>query len=320
MPKPISRQTHHTGDRVELDLRPFILAEDNPENHPFEFMAIMGDNRALQETLGLECTPAGLIHGTLKAKPADGKLESFQVLVVADAHGQASIIMHVDFDVLPAMEQAVEEDTAQNQLEEIEQIGTGLLSIDDVPLSEPEIIVPVSVSNQDKKYQIWQSIHENFSLPTTEQVTDRPITAGDIYYLLGRYATLTLWNADVLVPASQLKLLSLPGASEHFHVFDRGSSIVASPKNLYSSQHTLLHTIRTAQAMMREVFSRGWTVEAAGYDRMLKAAWLEGKRLAEMKGVDLKFLYYNPSQRTEKFYAEHIKPRINQAGGLPYGG
>jgi hypothetical protein len=94
-----------------------------------------------------------------------------------------------------------------------------------------------------------------------------------------------------------MQLIELPGQSPHFNVYDCGSCLIGGPKELYSKERTIEDALRTARAMGKEVFQRGWTVELAGTDRVVRAAWLEIAQLGELTGKKLHIVSYQPSER-----------------------
>jgi len=155
--------------------------------------------------------------------------------------------------------------------------------------------VPGTVDiNEFKNY--WQKFADGLDLPDLEQLLTREITPLDIYYLLGRFATLILWNADDLTPANKGVMIDIPHSSELFKVYDFKSALVASPKDLYDPNRGLGDAIQTAKAMVHEIGRRKWNIELAGYDKMVTAAWVEVQHLKSMaKGHAIKVYNYEPS-------------------------
>lgn len=310
MPNEIPKQHYaENADITPLDLKQFMQPSEAGET--LSFKAVMEDGRTLEEALGLSCSADGIVSGTVLPNIADEG--SQQVLVVASSDRGMPVISQVDIHVHAGAEAKVAADDIVPEKSDNQEnvFANDLLDIDDII---PETHVNATeVSKQDH----WQAISDDIKIPSAQEIAARPVSRADLYYLLGRYATLTLWNADVLEPASQLKLITLEGVSDSFHVFDRGSSLAASPKDLFAYDRSPLHAIKTAQAMMREVLRRGWTVEAAGYDKMLKAAWVEGQRVELVTKKETKFLHYQPTQRTIDYFNVHVKPRANQLGA-PY--
>lgn len=148
--------------------------------------------------------------------------------------------------------------------------------------------------NEFKNY--WQKFTEGLGLPDIEQLLTREITPLDIYYMLGRFATLIIWNADDLTPATKGAVIEIPHASKLFRIYDFNSAIVTSPNDLYDPNRGLKDAIQTAQAMVREIKRRNWNIELAGYDKMVTAAWVEVQHINKAKpGNPIKVYNYEPS-------------------------
>jgi hypothetical protein len=160
------------------------------------------------------------------------------------------------------------------------------------------------------KAQIWEALEHQLPIPETglDALLSLPITKLDVYYLLERWSTLTIWDAFNLDPPSQKIPLTLKGASEHYHVYDRGSSLIMSPKDLFSHERTIQDGIQTAKAMAREVYQRGWTIEMAGLDKWTHATWIELQMLGDRHGKHLDILNYEPS--TEELHAYSTQSQI----------
>lgn len=173
---------------------------------------------------------------------------------------------------------------------------------------KPSIATTATEQSADKiKSQIWEALGQNLPLPELAELYDRPVTVFDVYYLLERWGVLTIWDAFNLDPAGPCKLLQLEGVSQHYNVYDRGSSLVACPKDLYSHERTLIDSLQTAQAMAREVYKRGWTIELAGFEKMTRAAWVELQHLGDKHGKQLEILHFDPSFKEIKLYNTQAK-------------
>lgn len=166
---------------------------------------------------------------------------------------------------------------------------------------KPSLVSDGTYADELKK-QVWSALSQNLPLPDISEMLGREITPLDIYYLLERWAIVVMWDAFNLDPPGEKIELQLKGASEHYHVYDRGSCLIASPKDLYSHERTLLDGVRTAQAMANEVYNRKWTVELAGFDKLTRAAWVEFKRLENKYGRTIDIINYNPSTEDVKVY------------------
>lgn len=167
---------------------------------------------------------------------------------------------------------------------------------------KPSISTGTTDYLEQLKSQVWEALGKNLPLPDMSALQDRPITVQEIYYLLERWGTLTIWDAFNLEPAGVKHLLSLEGASKHYHVYDRGSCLVAAPVDLFSSERTLEDGLQTARAMAREVYQRGWTIQMAGFDKFIRAAWVEVQLLGDKYGKSLDVINFNPSQGEVKIY------------------
>jgi len=154
------------------------------------------------------------------------------------------------------------------------------------------------------KSQVWQAIDHHLAIPDlSSALFEHPITIYEIYYLLERWATLKIWDAFNLEPAGDIKLLQLEGASPHYNVYDRGSCLVASPKDLFSHERTIADGLQTARALAREVYKRNWTVELVGFDKLTRAAWVEIQQLGDKHGRALEVVNYHATFRDVKLYS-----------------
>lgn len=164
----------------------------------------------------------------------------------------------------------------------------------------------------DLKSKVWDALAQNLPLPDIAELLHRPLTAIEIYYLLERFATLTIWDVYNLEAPGEKHLLQLEGASKHYHVYDRGSCIIAGPKDLFSHERSLEDALQTARAMSREVYKRGWAIEYAGFDKMARASWIELQLLVDQHGRQLEILHYTPSPEDLKIY----EARVNALSSL----
>lgn len=157
------------------------------------------------------------------------------------------------------------------------------------------------------KAQIWGALEQHLPIPESSLtgLLALPITKLDVYYLLERWGTLTIWDAYNLDPPSQKIPLTLKGASEHYYVYDRGSSLIMTPVDLFSHERSISDGIRTARAMAGEVYQRGWTVEMAGLDKWTHAVWLACQALGDQHGKHIDIINYQPSP--EELHAYSIQ-------------
>lgn len=145
------------------------------------------------------------------------------------------------------------------------------------------------------KAQVWEALDQKLPIPDLSELYDRPITAVEVYYLLERFGLIKIWDAFNLDSPGEKVLLELEGASKHYNVYDRGSCLVAAPKELFSHERTLEDGLQTARAMAREVYNRGWTVELVGFHKLTRAAWVEIERLGEVYAKPLEVINYHPT-------------------------
>ena len=142
-------------------------------------------------------------------------------------------------------------------------------------------------------------------------------TSVELYYLMQRYATLTLWDAFNPEPPSDPLPLLLKNASPHYHIYDRGSCWVATPRDLFSGERTLWDALQTAKAMVGEVYhKRHWeAVELTGFNQMIRAAWVEIQLLGQKHGKPLTILNYEPTAADRKLYQsqEQAQPSLGKA-------
>ncbi|HSW69001.1 MAG TPA: Ig domain-containing protein [Gammaproteobacteria bacterium] len=159
------------------------------------------------------------------------------------------------------------------------------------------------------KAEVWEALGKNLPLPDMGEILERPITLNEIYYLLQRFATLTIWDVYNLDFPGPLKTLNLEGVSKHYHVYDRGCCIVGAPIDLFSHERTLEDAMQTARAIAREVYKRGWVIEFAGFDKMVRTAWVELQVLGDQFGKPLEILHYTPTPGDVKIYVAEAKSK-----------
>lgn len=163
------------------------------------------------------------------------------------------------------------------------------------------------------KSQIWEALGQNLPIPDLGEMLDRPITTLDVYYLLERWGIITIWDAFNLEPPGEKVELSLGDTSVHYHVYDRGSCLVAAPKDLFSHERTLEDGLQTARALAREVYRRNWTVELSGFDKFTRAAWVEIQHLSDQYGKRLEVINFHPTPDDVKIYISQA-PRGIRSG------
>lgn len=178
---------------------------------------------------------------------------------------------------------------------------------------KPRLTMDESQIFRKLKTEVWEALGKNLPLPEMVDLLNRPITAVEIYYLLQRFATLTIWDVYNLDYPSDKKLITLEGISHHYQVYDRGCCIVGAPKDLFSHERTLEDALQTARAMAREVYKRGWAIEFAGFNKMVRAAWVELQHLGDSQGKSLEIFHYTPSAEDVKVYVNQSKTK----GSMP---
>lgn len=160
------------------------------------------------------------------------------------------------------------------------------------------------------KAQVWEAIDKNISIPDLMEAMNREISITEIYYLLERWGSIKIWDAFNLDSPSEKQLMDLPNISPHYAAYDRGSCLVAIPKDLFSHERTLADGLQTARALAREAFNRNWTLELVGLDKFTRIAWIEIQKLNHIYGKSIEVLNYNPTPHDIKLYNKGIIPGI----------
>lgn len=167
----------------------------------------------------------------------------------------------------------------------------------------------------DLKSKIWEALGSNSPLPEIESLLDRPLTLVEVYYLIQRFATMTIWDVHNLdVPGDNIKIQP-EGVSPHFQIYDRGSCLVGAPIDLFNHERTLEDALQTARAMAREAYKRGWTVELTGFNKMVRASWVEIQILSAKHGKPLEVLHYEPTDADQKLYQAEEQARLKSSKG-----
>lgn len=225
---------------------------------------------------GLICTTDGIINGI----PAANTQGSYKVIIFATNEEAEELTTDFDLTISPRLTMGDEKNQLYSKI----------------------------------KSEVWEALGKNLPLPDIAELLNRPITITEIYYLLQRFATLTIWDVYNLDYPGEKQILNLPGVSKHYHVYDRGCCIVGAPKELFSHERTLVDAMNTARAMAREVYKRGWVIEFAGFDKMVRSAWVELQLLSEQYGKPLEILHYNASESDVKIFDAELK--VKQSSGL----
>jgi len=162
-------------------------------------------------------------------------------------------------------------------------------------------IKPSLAATQDHytqlKQQIWEALEQRLPVPEIAELYNRPISQMDVYYLLTRWGVIKIWDAYNLDAPGDLIPLELTNASPLYRVYDRGSCLVAGPKDIFSHEHTLQDGIKTAKALAQEAFKRNWTIEVSGLDKLTRAIWVEVQLLGERHGHTIDVINYEPTEQ-----------------------
>ncbi|OGT07243.1 MAG: hypothetical protein A2103_03925 [Gammaproteobacteria bacterium GWF2_41_13] len=268
----LSFKINEGAELTPIDLKTLI---NNPANEPLTFALELAEGGTLPS--GLTYTPEGLIQGT----PAIGTHQDipYDIVVTVQAATAEPLIFAIQLFIFAAK--------------------TSESSTDYTMAEVTDIIDEMAFKNY------WQAVMENLDLPDLETLLTRKITKSELYYLLERFATFTVWNSDDLRLAIDGKMIELDGASPLFQIYDFEVALVASPKDLYATNRTLADCVQTARAMIQEAHRRKWNVELTGYDKMIRAAGIEAARLNklmadytmeienyELTGADFEILNY----------------------------
>ena len=167
----------------------------------------------------------------------------------------------------------------------------------------------------DLKAQIWQAVDKNLPIPDLSELFDREISALEIYYLLERWSMIKIWDAFNLDSPGELKPIQLAGASSHYNVYDRGSCLVATPKDLFSHERTSEDAFKTARALAREAYMRGWTMDLVGIDKLTRVAWAEVQLLNQIYGKHLDVVNYTVTDQDVRVYNELVRRETRHLPG-----
>jgi hypothetical protein len=243
----------------------------DPENEKLRFVAELKDGASLPN--GIICTSSGILSGI----PAAHTLGNYEIHLIAENPDTgAKLESEIQLMIKERIEMGGEA-----------QFYTGL------------------------KSQIWDALGKNQPIPELEEFFKHPLTAVEIYYLMQRFATLTIYDVYNLDPPGESHLLDLPGSSPHYKIYDRGSCLIGVPKELFSHERTQLDALITSKVMAREVYKRGWTIELVGFQKMMRAAWVEMQVLGKKQGNFLDVLHYVPTANDLKLYDTEFESEMN---------
>ncbi|OGT30883.1 MAG: hypothetical protein A3E87_07840 [Gammaproteobacteria bacterium RIFCSPHIGHO2_12_FULL_35_23] len=166
----------------------------------------------------------------------------------------------------------------------------------EIRVYKPKTAEEIAKSRQEA----WQALAKQGVLPESiQEIIERPVTSADIYYLLSRFASFTVWNAEDMRLAVNGKLIQVAGASDKFNIYDFEVCLVITPKDLYSHDRGLGDALKTARAATQEVYRRKWHIELGGFDKMADAAWYEAYDLNKRGEHQMEIRNYEPAEITE---------------------
>lgn len=297
--KSIPKQQARVGAPFRLDLNDYVQNNlpasegDVSEDTSIGLLYTVETEGGLLP-FALDYTITGVIYG--QCRPPALERSPYKVNVIV-SNGSGELTTQFELEILPALRPEDEwsldtsfEDEFEESIQLEEEEERALLDeLDETSEKENQFLA--------EKREIWEAIIQGDTIPELKELMERPISHQEIYYLLSRISYFVIWNANDAAPAGELHALQLKGASEMFHVYDRGSCIVATPKQLFDHNRTLKHGVQTAQAMANEVFERGWRVEFGGFDKMVRAAWVEFELLSQKYGKPVSYSYFQPSSQ-----------------------
>lgn len=269
MQAPILKETipdqvaNEEGAWGPFDLNTYI-ASPTPESGAVHFFAELLSGEPLPK--GLICNPDGNISGT----PAKGTKGFYVITVIAENDSGIPFATEFRFIIEPSIAAIAET--------EKKEWWPGLKTL------------------------VWEALGKNLPAPDLNSLYDRPITAVEIYYLLERFATLTIWDAYNLEAPVDKAILQLKDISPYYNIYDRGSCLIGAPKELFSHERTLEDALQTARVMASEAYKRGWVIQLAGFEKMMRAAWIELQYLGSKHGKPAEVLYYTPTPTDMKIY------------------
>lgn len=295
--RPIPKQQVAVGAVFRLDLNDYIHDSVEMNNDDDDAPAgLLYDVEIAGEgglPLDLDYTITGIVYG--QCRPPALAASPYKIDVIVSNGGELPLKTQFELEVLPALRPEDEWEVDETLADEFSE-GVQLNAEEEKELYKTlEEIDTKDQTFTEEKQAIWEALLEGQPIPELQALIDRPISHQEIYYLLSRISYFVIWDADNSAPAGALNRLILKGVSEHFNVYDRGSCIVATPKHLFDHNRTLQHSVQTAQAMASEVFQRGWRVEFGGFDKMVRAAWVEFELLSEKFGKPMSYSYFQPT-------------------------
>jgi hypothetical protein len=213
------------------------------------------------------CSEDGLFGGI----PAEGTKGNYRIMIFAQNRSIDSLIVETEF------------------------------TISEIPAAED----PAMFANV--KSQVWEALGNNQPASALSEALARPITAAEVYYLMQRFGSMTIWDVYNLETPGPKTVLNLPDISAHYNIYDRGCCIVGAPKSLFSYERTLNDAIQTAKVMAREVYKRGWTIEFGGFNKMVRAAWIELQVLQSKFNKPIEIMHYTATQKDLAIFEAQVE-------------
>lgn len=144
--------------------------------------------------------------------------------------------------------------------------------------------------------QVWLALNEGKPHPGLKSLIERAVTPLEVYYLLERYGTLTIYDAFNLATPGVKIPLALPNVNKHFTIYDCGSSLVAAPNDLFTHERTLADGLQAVEVMVAEAVNRNWrVVDLVGYEKYRHAAWVALDVLSLQVGRSVDVLNFTAS-------------------------
>ena len=204
-------QVNEDSELTPIDLNTYI---DNPDNVQLRFNATLTDGQSLPDNITVN--EEGVLSGDAEAKTA--KESPYNVTVIAQCEGVEPLFFDIQLKI----------NSSLNPDEEKEE--------------------GVNLENKKNEFaDYWEKFAKKLELPDLDALLSRKVSASEVYYLLGRFATLVIWNSDDLTPANEGKLIEIEGSSDHYSVYDFDIALVASPKELYNGDRCLNDSLLTAK-------------------------------------------------------------------------
>lgn len=254
--------------------------------HPFEIASFFESDTPIRFSASLvdgQALPKGMIctsDGALSGIPAKGTTGNYEITVTA--HNDAG-------DTAATFSLQIRESLVHTE--------------EDTPLTQ-------------LKAQVWDALDKNLPIPDLSELLNRDISPVEIYYLLERWSMLKIWDAFNLDAPTDPREITLEGVSKHYVVYDRSSCLVAAPRDLFSHERTTEDAFMTARAVAKEAFTRGWTMDLVGIDKLTRIAWAEVQRLNQLYDRNIEVINYTVGDKDIRLFKEIMRQTAGNAPGL----